>query len=156
MAKQQSQQNGGTHIEFREGVFVRVPGRPDVEVVRKVFGSPLAGGFQVIRPLVNFFIRDLQGNPVTNFKPSMQLIVRFTQHDLDEAANLGQDLVFAYFDLNIGTSGEWVQLAPGLPNVKRHTFFEGFEDFESFAGYRGFDAITLNAWPPDPGGAWGV
>ncbi len=150
MLDQQYLRNGNTHIEFRDGLFIRIPGRPDVNVVRKGFGSPLAAGFQVIRPLVNFFIEDATGNPVIAFKPPMEFLVRFTQHDLDEAAKLRGDLVFAYYDL---ANNVWVLLPPARPNVTRHIFFEGFD---GFGGFRGFDAITLDAWPADPSGAWGV
>ena len=118
--------------------------------MRKGFGSPPPAGFEVIRPLINFFIRDADGNAVTSFDPKMQLIVRFTQHDLDVAGELKQDLVFAYYDQN---QEKWIKHSPGLPNVRRHTFFDGFEGFNGFCG---FDAITLDTWPGDPGGAWGV
>ena len=150
MLGQQYIRNGDKEIEYREGIFIRVPGRPNVNVVRKRFGSPLAANFQVIRPLVNFCFKDANDKAVTGFKPPLELIVWFTQHDLDEAEKLEKELVFAYYDIGRNV---WVPLPPTLANVTRH-MLPG--DFVSSDGNRGFDAITLDSWPADPAGAWGV
>ncbi|GMQ78033.1 MAG: hypothetical protein BMS9Abin02_0529 [Anaerolineae bacterium] len=152
MLEKQTLQNEGAHIEFHEGIYVRVPGRDDVEIVRKRSGSsPDTDDFKVIRPLVNFYIKDPNLKEQVDFKGRMELLIRFTQHDLKMADELEGKLVFAYYTEDDG----WIRLDPDDNNAEgtRHMFFDGFDGFD---GYRGFDAIIVNYWPADPSGAWGV
>ena len=158
MLDTQYKQGVSTQIEFREGLFVRVPGKTDVRIERKRFGTPPEDDFfKVIRPVVNFWIEDAEG-PVTLFNPPMELIVRFTQHDLDAIDEVkkefpdfkkkapGEDLelVFAYFDLE---NRGWVLLQ--TPDY-------AVEKIGPFAGFGGLHVIKMSEWPADPGSAWGV
>ncbi len=134
-----------TYADFPEGLSVLVPGRIDVEIVRKPYGSPLKGSFKVIRPLVNFEIIDLKGNQDDPFNHPVELLVRFTEDDVAQAEGNPK---FIYYKDN---KDKWVMPEDQDDNVEIDRYWFGASD-----GFVGFDVIKLPGWPADPSGAWGV
>lgn len=141
----------GPYVEFLEDLSVLVREPANLEIVRKRFGSaPDTAQFTVIRPLVNFAFRERIDDAFADITPPIELLVRFTKHDMDEANAATDDpareLVFAHYDT---VKGDWIR----HPYRIRHIYSNDFHGFDGFGGY---DIIEIDAWPADPGGAWGV
>ena len=142
----------GTYVEFSEDLSVLVRGGTNIEIVRKRFGSaPDTSDYKVIRPLVNFGIFNNVAIPPDYEISSVELLVRFTKHDLVEADKLiakiekedsdyaaTLQLVFAYY---IESTNTWVKQIPNPPDVVRHHYSSNFPGFNGFGGY---DVIKLN------------
>lgn len=163
MVAEQFQRNGDAYAIFDEVLIVRVPKQENigvVEIVSKDFDSPQTNEFTLIRPLANFWIKNVSDDTaVLKFNPPMELLAGFTQDYLDQARSLkpgskkpDAGLVLAYFDPNLN-GGQWVRLPRKEDTFDRHAFIDGFDDF---GGYRGFHAIKVKTWLSDPGTGWGL
>jgi hypothetical protein len=140
-----------TRKEFRkEGVIVKIPGRPTPIQVRRLdlpaidTMPAVPGGFQPFRLVINLQVVD-PAQPeveVAMFDPPIEVRVRYTAGDLEKAAAVGKDLSLGFWD-----GKQWVRFT-----AEKHQFRLAPGASPQSGGW---GVVSISRWG-DPTKAWGT
>lgn len=140
-----------THKEFRrEGVTVTIPGRVrPIQVERLALPTlesmpVVRGGFQPFRVVINLRLVDAAqpDRELSMFDPPIEIRVRYTTSDLENAAAVGRPLCLGFWD-----GKQWIRFTP-----EKHQFHLKPAALPEDGGW---GIVNISHWG-DPTHAWGT